>query len=328
MMQQAKVGILSKLNTLTKVAAGLVLAAGLAFGIVAMQADEAMAEEGGYRYTVTLSPGNGTINGSTDPVILADDLKYDQTMTISFSEGENGAAYIDGNLVEPPSGESRYFVQGIRLAGADEKDLSRLSFKVTSDMQFVVSYGLAKDTTRYRVDYVDTEGNELAEPQYFEGNIGDKPVAAYKYIEGYVPNAFNITGTLQKDELKNVFRFVYRPLQDGESIITIYGGRVLGTGPSFAMNEGAAGADGEGADAGAEGIDGSILADRPVELMDIDDEETPLAGGAQADAQQRVPATGSAGISVPAVICGIIGLLAVVALLVVFFMTGRKKKRQ
>ena len=63
----------------------------------------------------------------------------------------------------------------------------------------------------YTVNYEDEQGNKLAESQTFYGNVGDKPVVAYRYIENYVPQALALTKTLSDNEAENVFTFKYAP---------------------------------------------------------------------------------------------------------------------
>ena len=39
--------------------------------------------------------------------------------------------------------------------------------------------------TSYTVNYVDENGNELAPSRTYYGNVGDRPVVAYLYMDGY-----------------------------------------------------------------------------------------------------------------------------------------------
>lgn len=39
-------------------------------------------------------------------------------------------------------------------------------------------------------------------------------MVAYHYIEGYQPQAYNLTKTLSKNEAENVFTFVYEPVPE------------------------------------------------------------------------------------------------------------------
>ncbi len=63
----------------------------------------------------------------------------------------------------------------------------------------------------YTVHYQDASGKSLAESQTFYGNVGDKPVVAYRYIENYIPDALALTKTLSDNESENVFTFTYAP---------------------------------------------------------------------------------------------------------------------
>ena len=63
----------------------------------------------------------------------------------------------------------------------------------------------------YTVNYQDASGKSLAESQTFYGNVGDKPVVAYRYVENYIPDALALTKTLSDNESENVFTFTYTP---------------------------------------------------------------------------------------------------------------------
>lgn len=76
-------------------------------------------------------------------------------------------------------------------------------------MDYVVAYGIRGDTVSYRVRYQDTAGNALAADRTYYGNVGDKAVAAYLYMEGYTPQALSVAKTLSADETENVLTFVY-----------------------------------------------------------------------------------------------------------------------
>lgn len=178
----------------------------------------------GTTYSVTVYGGNqGTVNGAESvelgPLAMGD--------TVDFS----------GITVEVPA-DSKYYAKGIRLAGLDNvrSDKNRDgkntageltvmvaqvnaatgelagSTTVTEDTDFVVAYGIMANRVSFTVTYTDTEGNELAEPQTFFGDIGDVPATAPVYIEGYVPDASLLTKTLVEDESQNVFPFVYTRL--------------------------------------------------------------------------------------------------------------------
>lgn len=178
------------------------------FGVQAAIADEAQAAES-YKYTVTLYAGNGSIDGK-DAATIGTYIYGDQA-TIDVT---------DFDIVCP---DDRYYVKGVRQVGHDDSSVDTPSFVVKEDAQYVVAYGLKKDQTEYTVNYVDEAGNQLAPSQTFKGNIGDKPVVAYQYIEGYQPNAWNITGTLSGNTEANVFNFVYSVAPEGSAIEGIAG---------------------------------------------------------------------------------------------------------
>ncbi len=305
----------------------LALAAGLLLTCAPQAVAATRDANGNYTYTVALHAGNGTIGGQGSLVLGP--YGYGDTMNISMTHDADGNLYINGNLVQPE--DDRYYVKGIRIAGQDESQNALLSAPVTQDQEYVISYGMKKDQAKYTVQYMDANGNQLMEPKEFYGNVGDKPVAAYEYIEGYLPNAYNITGTLQADASKNVFTFIYTPVDaNGTIIVTERGGAqdsTLTTGPSLAMRDGQ---DAEGA-AGTEGTDGAAAEAgapaEPVELIDIDDEQTPLAAapepdlsGSPAPAHEDMNAFPMAG-----VLAGcLIGAALIIALVVVLVMRKRK----
>ena len=86
---------------------------------------------------------------------------------------------------------------------------SRLFSYVSGDQDYVVAYGIPGELAEYTVNYVDTDGNKLAESRTYYGNVGDEPVIAYLYIDGYIPDSYNQTGKLSSNASENVFNFVY-----------------------------------------------------------------------------------------------------------------------
>ena len=88
-------------------------------------------------------------------------------------------------------------------------------------MSFVVAYGLKKDMVKYTVKYEDKNGKELSQAKTCYGSVGDKPVVAYKYIDGYIPDAYNATKTLVDNEKDNVFVFHYKKASEEEQAAQI-----------------------------------------------------------------------------------------------------------
>lgn len=103
----------------------------------------------------------------------------------------------------------KYYARGLRQSGRDNDTVSTASFVVTRDEICVVAYGILGNMTTYTVNYVDQNGAVVHAPNTCEGNVGDKIIEPYIYIEGYTPNAYNLSHTLQADASKNVFTFRY-----------------------------------------------------------------------------------------------------------------------
>ena len=144
-----------------------------------------------YTYKVTLSAGNkGTINGQNK--IEKSDIAYGSDFSF-----DNAALY---NIQVT---DDRYYVKGIRLSGRDNASSKRLdapAFIVTGDADYVVAYGIKGNMVAYTVNYQDASGN-----------VGDKPVVAYRYVENYIPDALALTKTLSNNVSENVFTFTYKP---------------------------------------------------------------------------------------------------------------------
>ena len=152
----------------------------------------------GYTYKVTLSAGNkGTINGQA---------KIEQDSLVAGSN-------VTFNLKDVQVTDDKYYVKGIRLSGRDNEEAlaSPVLDNITGDADYVVAYGIKKDMVAYTVNYQDASGKALAESQTFYGNVGDKPIVAYQYIENYIPDALALTKTLSNNVSENVFTFTYKP---------------------------------------------------------------------------------------------------------------------
>lgn len=187
----------------------LLLAFGMAFGC-----GENVYAQGEYTYTVRLFSGaQGSIDGGH--------VCRMQGISVPGSSGEvyeiSGLHYGDQITFNVQSGvtmeeSSKYYVRGIRLSGEDNSTVGNLSFTVTGDQDYVVAYGIKGATVAYTVNYLDQDGNALAPSETYYGNVGDKPVVAYQYIEGYQPQAYNLGKTLTEDATENVFSFIYTPI--------------------------------------------------------------------------------------------------------------------
>ena len=150
-----------------------------------------------YTYTVRVFAGNmGNIGGSE--MVSTDNLSYGDEW--SFDIGQISLT------------NDKYYVKGIRESGLDNDEVSSAAFQVTQDMDFVVAYGVKGNEVAYTVSFVrDSDGSQLADPVTYYGNVGDKPVVACKFIDGYYPRYYNITGTLKENADSNQFVFRYAP---------------------------------------------------------------------------------------------------------------------
>lgn len=180
------------------------LCAGMALAILLSCAVTALAREETYTYTVRIFAGQqGRINGGE--VLVYRNVPYGGH--VSF---QNSMVSLDD--------DSKYYVKGIRESGKGSEDMqntsnSRLaSFEVDRDQDYVVMYGLLGDAVEYTIHYQNAAGEALAPSETYVGNVGDKPVIAFLYIEGYQPQAYNLTKTLSANAAENVFTFVYTPV--------------------------------------------------------------------------------------------------------------------
>ena len=258
-----------------------------------------------YGYKVTLYTGNqGTINSQNE-------------MSINVSKGQ--MVSLDLSQIELPQ-DSKYYVKGIRLSGHDSVDnLDPATFVVNGDLDYVVVYGVKGNQVAYTIRYVDENGKQLSEDTVLYGNVGDKPVVAYKYIDSYIPQSYALTKTLVENEQENVFTFTYKPGETGEiientNIVTT----VISTTPSTNANQGNNGTgnatgvtqnnDGDTATAGDEDV--------PQGLVDLDDEDTP---------KSNISVNNEKNSSTP-IYAGIAISLAAIVGIIVACMTIRKKR--
>ncbi len=188
-----------------------------------------------YTYKVTLSAGNkGTING------------HNKIERANIASGST----VTFNLNDIQVTDDKYYVKGIRLSGRDNDEaLAAPSFTVDKDTDYVVAYGIKGNMVAYTVNYQDASGKSLAESQTFYGNVGDKPVVAYRYVENYIPDALALTKTLSDNESENVFTFTYTPGATDRIVETTT--TVTTTVPRTATPAGAAGTTGSAGTTGA-----------------------------------------------------------------------------
>ena len=165
--------------------------------------------------------------------------------------------------------------------------------------------------------------------------MGDRPVVAFLYIDGYEPQAYNLTKTLSKNEADNIFTFVYSRVSGGGGegttmVVEGAGGTTVVEVPA-PEGTGAAGAGGGGGGAGDAGAavedpdaggvnvpDEQVPQDEgPEDLVDLDDEEVPLAdriGGIEEGTANMLGATA-------------VGVTASAALAVLFVILWKRRKQ-
>ena len=189
------------------------LGALLSLSILCGAAAPALAAD--YTYTITFHSGmRGTFASQGVRVQGSEYTMQADKYQIKLSGLKKGAVVsFDPSCVSVNSSDDRYYIKGIRLSGRDNSTVSASAITLNGqsayDQDYVVAYGVKAASVAYTVNYRDTSGKTLKSSRTYYGNIGDKPVAAYVYIEGYKPQAYNITKTLSENEANNVFTFQY-----------------------------------------------------------------------------------------------------------------------
>ena len=274
-----------------------------------------------YTYTVTLYSGKqGTFSSTAG--IQVDNHTTGSAYQISQPSGDKDTIYITGLqygdvVVMNAHGcvnlgaESKYYIGGVRQSGRDNNTVSESAFKVTSDRDYVVAYGIKGNMVSYTVNYVDEEGEKLLDSDTYYGSVGDRPVVAFRYVEGYIPLTYNLTKTLSADAAQNVFTFVYRSLtvDDLENVTVVN--------PDESLLEEVV----EDVDDNADDDADANLEDEPLDLTDLDEQDVPLATRIVEQVKEFVEENmlASVGISV--------FLLAGLCLLLLLFFKKKKKKK-
>ncbi len=258
-----------------------------------------------YKYTVRFLVGSqGTFNSAGVTVYDKNGIQTSPNVSMNAEKSVitvDGLSYgdritFDNKSVDLSDG-SKYYVKGIRESGMDNNTISTNSFQVNRDIDYVVGYALLADIVTYTIEYFDNRGNQLLPTETHHGNVGDRPVIAFVYIDGYLPQAYNLTGTLFKDPKDNVFRFVYTPLSElpenylGYTDLGVINRGITGDAGVYVIpGDGgqAGGGGGAGAGAGEGGANADINDENapleeepqgPAEILDIRDEEAALSDG-------------------------------------------------
>lgn len=320
---------------LTCMALALVLALTMpaALGLSALAADDGQAppDDGGLRtYIVRLSPGmqTDTVKSGTVKVSDADTNTelYSGSAGVPVELTVAGGTRLEIQITNPEENGTKYYVRGIRESGEDNTTVDAANFEVDQDKDYVIAYGIKGQRVQYAIRFVDAEGNQLADEVIQWGNVGDRPVVACQYIDGYRPNAWNLTKTLvAEDEISaNVFEFVYTPL--GTTVTTEF----IDGGVTVVGGGGGAGGGGGGAAAGPAapaGPGGAVIPEEetplapPEEVMNLDEERTPLAGLMNDFASSLL------GLSWPLRITLVGGVVALGSLIILAVTKKRKKKQ-
>ena len=145
-------------------------------------------------------PAGATVTGGGKEIVISG-LKYDQTVYISPQACAKAA-------------DSRYYVKGVRISGRDNSEAENVAstFDVDGDRAYVIAYGISGDMVPYTVNYVDGDGNILLASDTYYGNVGERQYVSARYVDGYLPQAYNLVKTLQSNTVENTFEFVYTPV--------------------------------------------------------------------------------------------------------------------
>ena len=310
-------------------------------GVFSQTAD---AKAFSYTYTVSFSAGGqGSINGgvqvrkaSGNEASVSVSTKGDKIIVTGLEYGDVISCDAQGSVALNEN--SKYYVKGIRLSGRDNNTVAQSAFLVSGDQDYVVAYGIPGELAEYTVNYVDTDGNKLAESRTYYGNVGDEPVIAYLYIDGYIPDSYNQTGKLSSNASENVFNFVYSRAASSMAAA----GNVANDNTAAGGNQAATGAANNGAADGANAAntivpDGQndpqdgIQAPQAQPNTDIADEQVPQAANDNKHdiADEQVPLAtmiSESGMVVPLAI-GALGIVAILAIMIFVIVKNVKSVR-
>lgn len=282
-----------------------------------------------YTYTIRIYSG---MQGSA---LNGDELIVEKTVRA----GEPVSDYFDMNNVRLDN--EKYYVKGFKESGKDNAtSVQPLPAIADRDMDYVVVYGVKGNGTTYRVNYMDQEGNTLVDSVEYFGNVGDRPVVAFRYIEGYQPQAYNLVRTLSSNAADNEFTFVYTPVvttqtttpstnEEEPAQTTPQATPSQTTTPQTTPEEETQtqtlpANEQTTTPGGDEGQQEQTTPTPPQEIIDLDDPDVPLAGPENSDNGQQ---TKKSTVSWP----WIVGLGALALVLIgglVYFLIQKKKKEE
>ena len=281
-----------------------------------------------YEYTITVyagqqghfEPSGSTISGL--PFELKDGGK---TLTIKSKPAVDpitkavtfDQVTIDQSSIGFKLDNGDYYLRGFRQAGHDndDKKMSATAFYIEQDVAYEAAYGMKGGMVKYTVHYQDEDGDELIASEEFYGRPGDKPVVSFRYVDGYQPDAYNLTKTLSTNEADNVFIFTYSQNPGG------------GAGGAGAAGAGGAGA-GAGAGAGTNIGDANAPQAGPADLVDLDDNQTPTTDGTGVDGTTDIDDNKTPGANWPLIGGGAALLVAIAAAALILARRRREEEEE
>ncbi|MBQ1407161.1 MAG: hypothetical protein IIY88_03400 [Eubacterium sp.] len=214
------------------------------------------------KYRITVSGGlHGTVNGKDKvDVYLAPGTEWnpnDYTVEVT---------------------DDKYYFKGFHVSGI-EGTLEGAQ-AANEDRIYVADYGIKGDLVMYTIRFVDDKGKTLMANMTAYGKVGDKPVIAYRYIDGYLPETYNLTKTLSSDEDENVFTFKYSKNEGTVNYEEEDDNGNGGNGAGGNGGNGAAGGNGQNGANGNAGGNGQNGNDNGTDnIQDLDDNDTPMTDG-------------------------------------------------
>lgn len=247
----------------------------------------AAEEEPEYTYTVRLFAGNEDVGRLTGRGVQVQtpgssaSISYEENQVVVTGLQYDDVVYISAGDAAKEI-DSRYYVKGVKIAGrdVDEEGYATGTFPVDGDRDFVIGYGVSGDMAAYTVNYVDAAGNALLDSDTYYGNIGERQYVSARYVDGYVPQAYNLVKTLSANEAENVFEFQYTP---GTAPAAPGEGTAAATpaAPGAAAAPAAPAAPAEAGETTVTPEGGEVVPvedeNVPQDLVDLDEENTPLA---------------------------------------------------
>jgi hypothetical protein len=165
---------------------------------------------------LTIESINATVNKDATGNLVIENLAYNDKIVFN----PQAAVAIQPDIKIDADGNqvpfSKYYVKGMRRSGANDV-VTASSFNVTQDDSFVIAYGVGA-VIPYTVKYVDGAGNALAEDAIFFAAKGDELYIPHKYINGYVPNAYNIHCPSLQENDEFVFTYSKSAVVSGNTV--------------------------------------------------------------------------------------------------------------